>query len=319
MRTRRARVLGFSAITTLVLVTGWDSAAGVATADVTSGVPCATAAQATPSAGTSITDFGGIAVPTPAPGHGVSQDAYLTTGSQDLTVARNADGTLIVTDCGDDSANVTTSGGVSPLTSPAPCSDTAYNLLSFEWTSTFHWSYENNTTPSELTTAQAEDAIEDGRQAITQNNNDCLQIDDISATQAYDGHITGGNNVQTDGTCAAGNGTSVANFQDLPNTHLGDTCTYFNVNTGVDTATESDVSFNKVDFTWVVGDGGANCTNKYSLHSVATHESGHTFGLDHVSEASHGNLTMSPDINGPCQQSEYTLGKGDILGLRQRY
>lgn len=37
--------------------------------------------------------------------------------------------------------------------------------------------------------------------------------------------------------------------------------------------------------------------------------------MGHVNERYHGNLTMSPVINGPFQASERTLGKGDVPGL----
>ena len=50
-----------------------------------------------------------------------------------------------------------------------------------------------------------------------------------------------------------------------------------------------------------------------------THERGHTFGLNHVAESGHGNLTMSTIINGTCQASERTLGRGDVIGLDRKY
>jgi predicted Zn-dependent protease len=55
------------------------------------------------------------------------------------------------------------------------------------------------------------------------------------------------------------------------------------------------------------------------VKAVMTHERGHTFGINHVSETSHKNMTMSPNINGPCQDSESTLGLGDVEGLRALY
>jgi hypothetical protein len=62
----------------------------------------------------------------------------------------------------------------------------------------------------------------------------------------------------------------------------------------------------------------SGCSNRFSVESTATHEFGHVFGLAHVAESTHGNLTMSPSM-GPCSAAPETLGKGDVLGLRALY
>ena len=55
------------------------------------------------------------------------------------------------------------------------------------------------------------------------------------------------------------------------------------------------------------------------LESVVTHELGHAYGLDHVSELSHGRLTMSRYIDGTCENQEAKLGLGDMKGLEALY
>lgn len=65
--------------------------------------------------------------------------------------------------------------------------------------------------------------------------------------------------------------------------------------------------------------GHAVAMQDLTLISVMTHERGHTYGIAHVAESTHKNLTMSTAINGKCQVSESTLGYGDVLALRAVY
>lgn len=99
---------------------------------------------------------------------------------------------------------------------------------------------------------------------------------------------------------------------------LGAASTWRRAHAGENEAVESDMRLNKEDYRWVVS-LGPGCTSGFSVETVTTHERGHTFGLGHVNESRHPNLTMSTAINGPCQGSETTLGRGDIQGLQQLY
>jgi hypothetical protein len=65
-------------------------------------------------------------------------------------------------------------------------------------------------------------------------------------------------------------------------------------------------------------DGSGTCGGRYVIRAVQAHERGHTFGLEHVAESTHGNLTMSEQI-GSCSDQEFWLGRGDVLGMRARY
>lgn len=103
-------------------------------------------------------------------------------------------------------------------------------------------------------------------------------------------------------------------FGPLPSGILGLTCIRYASN-GL--AVEVDVRLNSRN-AWYA-DKPASCSGRYSIEAVMTHEIGHAFGLGHVSETTHGNLTMSTKVNGTCQSSEATLGRGDVRALAAKY
>lgn len=80
---------------------------------------------------------------------------------------------------------------------------------------------------------------------------------------------------------------------------------------------EADVKLNKNEYAWFISVPGS-CHDSWSVEAAATHEFGHVFGLAHVSEVQHPGLTMSTVIKS-CQDSEKTLGLGDVNGLQALY
>jgi hypothetical protein len=194
-----------------------------------------------------------------------------------------------------------------------PCSDNAYVLNPDSWNSTYNWYINASTAPSEISESTAKSGLRAAVENITQANNDCGLADNVSAKQHYQGTTTKTPNIGNSSTCQSSDGKNVVAFGDLASSDLAFTCWWTSGNKMV----EADVRLNKFEYTWVVNIGH-NCTAKYSVEAVATHEFGHAYGLDHVSEALHGTLTMSPVIL-PCQSSEKTLGLGDVRGLEAQY
>ena len=270
----------------------------------------------------------GVSVIAPDPGYGVWTEAILDTGeTRSIRVQTLADATVYLflddeehdpeSDDGDEvqadaqgAAEATAANG-----SPGPCSDGAYKLAAYRWTTQHAWWFNAGTTPSEIGKNGAEAALKKAAANITTSRNSCGMADQVSATHVYKGRTSTSTQVTADGGCKNGDGKNVVGFGDLPAGYLGIACVWFD---GEGHALEADVRLNKADHTWVV-DIGAGCNNRWSVEAVATHERGHVFGLNHVSEAAHGNLTMSPAINGPCQNAEATLGRGDVKALRARY
>lgn len=197
---------------------------------------------------------------------------------------------------------------------PGPCADKARSLLPFRHDDVFHWRFRAGSTPSGLSKDNVEARLRWAATNITRSDNSCGMADKVGARHHYDGRTTRGVQISAAGACGTRNGHNTVAFGDLPKGVLGVACTWY----AGGIALESDIKLTKADHKWtaVIGSG---CKHRYSVEAVATHEFGHVFGLGHVSEASHGKLTMSTAINGPCQRSEATLGRGDVLGLRAKY
>jgi hypothetical protein len=195
------------------------------------------------------------------------------------------------------------------------CADDAYVFEGWHWESKLKWYFHAGSTPGELTADAAESALKAATSNITNSSNSCGLADEVGASHEYLGRKSKSANINTSGNCTSSDSVNMVSFGDLPQGVLATACVWF----GGGVAKESDVQLNKQDYTWTTSPGAASCSHRWSVKAVMTHERGHTFGLDHVSEATHGNLTMSPSINGPCQDSESTLGEGDVQGLRALY
>lgn len=199
---------------------------------------------------------------------------------------------------------------------PGPCSDTARNLLPYKVVGTLEWRFNAGSTPASNSIDNVEALLKKAASNITQSRNSCGMADSVAAKQHYAGRTTAGAQITADGACqGSGNGINTVGFGDLPAGVLGLACVFYDGSAHV---VEADIRLNKADHAWYAVKP-SSCSKRYSVEAVATHEFGHVFGLGHVGEAAHGNLTMSPSINGPCQGSEATLGRGDVLGLRAKY
>ena len=207
-------------------------------------------------------------------------------------------------------------------TGPKPCTDGAYTLHNWKWYDGMKWRYNIGSTPSDAGGQSAVDtAVRQGTNEITLSINDCGWSDLVSAQHSYEGTTSDGVDWKSDwsGCKATGDGKNRVKFSNPTWNSLARTCTWYVSISGVNKAVESDIAFNKAKYKWdPTGSCQGNGGQRYSVRAVMAHERGHTYGINHVGENNHPNLTMSTRAE-RCSDIAYTLGKGDMLALRNRY
>ena len=195
---------------------------------------------------------------------------------------------------------------VTSATGPAPCSDGAYNLFGPRWSTTLKWYFAAPSTPSGLLRSAVRDVLKKSFANVTRARNDCGLADKVSATAAYQGTTS------RRAKCNERDGYNVVGFKSLSLDVLAYTCYWYSGGRMI----EADIQINS-NVPWALALAG--CIRRQVLEATMTHEVGHAFGLDHVAEATHGRLTMSPFLNGLCNNEEASLGLGDVRGLEQLY
>jgi hypothetical protein len=187
-----------------------------------------------------------------------------------------------------------------------PCADNAYGLFGPRWETTLKWYFAASSTPSGLSRTGVRDVIKRAFANVTGARNDCGRGDNVSATALYKGTTS------RRAKCNGRDGYNVVGFRSLSADVLAYACYWYVGGRMV----EADIQINNT-VSWALGVAG--CVNKQVLEATMTHEAGHVFGLDHVPEAGHARLTMSPLLNGLCNNEESSLGLGDLLGLEALY
>lgn len=198
------------------------------------------------------------------------------------------------------------------------CKDGAYSLEGFRWAKSYAWSFRSSTTPAANGVASVEDALKRAATNITGMHNKCSIADAVSATHAYQGRTTKATNIASTTTtvsCGKPDGTNVVAFGVLPIKYLGITCYWYDGNKH---AVEADVKLSTRHAWFATAQVPAGCNNRFGVEATMTHEFGHAFGLGHVSETTHGELTMSTAMP-PCTLSPTSLGLGDVKGLKSLY
>ncbi len=260
----------------------------------------------------------GIGTVLPAPGQSIYVEAYTTTGSQELEVTRYEDGTLELEHVGDETEAAQREPEFGVEGGPAPCADDHYNNLDRKVYADLKWYFNPRTIPGELSRKGAKRAIQRGTANVTGVHDSCGIPDRVPYRMVYQGATRARAQLDAGGNCSGNDTDTVVSFGTLPQSAMAVTCTITHDEGSHDDRVKwSDIKLNKAHFNWTTR--SRSCKGRYDVESTITHERGHTFGLAHVSESDHGNLTMSDRSNGPCQSSERSLGRGDARGLNNKY
>lgn len=267
----------------------------------------------------------GVSALVPPRGEAVTVNSMTTTGSEELTLVHDAAGRLVVENAGSERAAMASEA--SAIASAAPtdygsgapeCFDDANNEADWQESDTHQWFINPSGTPGNIGTTAARTALLRGADNIVNARTDCGIFSPgngpTGARHSLAGTTTNRPNINGSGggSCTSRDGINTRGWG-AGGDFLAVACTHYYFLTGE--VSESDHLYN-TNFRWYTG--GTNCVLQYDLESVTTHEWGHTFGLDHVSETTSPTMTMSTNSS-YCDTSARTLGQGDALAMYAHY
>lgn len=254
-----------------------------------------------------------ISVEIPPPGEGIEATTYAADEADEVEI-------LVATLPNGDLSYAAAEEAVQAAP-PAACDDFAWNLLGGGRMTPGETFYiKAPTFPGYLNEAATRSAIVDGIRAWPQQYNDCGFDDAVGATVDDGGWSGVASAVDAGGCRAQGNdSTSVFDFGVMPSSALGIACRHIIYTPAGNYSDGGDVRFNPA-YSWTNSVGGG-CANQIDVQSVAAHEAGHWWGMAHVSASAHPYLTMRGGgiASVTCKSMLRTLGKGDVLGMRNMY
>ena len=271
-----------------------------------------------PVAGREIVD-GGIGAVVPEPGMAVIEEGESTTGHEYLYVSNPRGDTLVLDGVGHEPPSEGASDLTTRASGPSECRDPFYNSRDAKVYNYNRWYVNTRSTPSNVSRSGAVAAMKRAAANVTGVQDSCGFRDGVRGRLIYQGGTRSSVDITSNPSCTSNDNKSEIGFGDLPANYTGFHCAWvWPVSGGPDRVAHADFRLNKFDHAWTARVTGS-CRGRYDIESSVTHEFGHTFGLGEAPESTHGNLTMSNDTNGPCQISERSLGRGDAMGLNNKY
>ena len=275
-----------------------------------------------PAKGRRISD-GPVGSVLPPPGQTVYAEVLTTSGAQELSVRRLPDGAIELDHVGEelpeDETEASATEGSGRAADREGCHSSAYADWDYKVVDEITYNFNHSTTPRNLSRREAGNGIQRAARNVFDTRNGCRMGDRVPVTARYGGQT--GAAAQVGDTCGLNDGRSVVAFGDLRMGIPAASCTISKDRPNYDygEVLSADIRINRSDYRWTTTPGARTCSRAYDVEGVMTHEWGHVFGLGHVPEDGNRNQTMSPVINGTCQSSERSLGRGDVLGLDVKY